>query len=308
MRFFSNLFGPNIEKLRAQANVEELSKALEDRRLNIQIAAARALGEIGGTRALAPLVHRLRLSEVSKEVRPVALEAVRKIGDIDGLLKILESGDADDRGGAAFALGKLADLRAVEPLVSVLQNAQADETLRGMAALSLAELGDPRAVEPLISVLGDLGAVAVRALGQMGDPRGLRPVIAYFIDRMRSLDMKGFTPNQTIVDGIVERAFRLEAEAIATFGSAAVALLREALDREADTKVRLAIENALRRAEAATGENPVCPKCRTIYNRVAVVRQLKEQSPEMFDFGMRTTKFRCVKCGEEMAISGQAGE
>jgi hypothetical protein len=58
----------------------------------------------------------------------------------------------------------------------------------------------------------------------------------------------------------------------------------------------------------ATGENPVCPKCRTIYSRVAVVRQLKQQSPEMFDFGMWTTRFRCVKCGEDVAISGRSGE
>jgi hypothetical protein len=57
-----------------------------------------------------------------------------------------------------------------------------------------------------------------------------------------------------------------------------------------------------------TGENPVCAGCRTIYNRVAVIRQLKQQSPELFDFAMWTTKFRCVQCGTIMVITGSGKE
>ncbi len=69
------------------------------------------------------------------------------------------------------------------------------------------------------------------------------------------------------------------------------------------------MERMSQRAQSSPAgkENPVCPKCQTIYNRVAVIRQLKQQSPELFDFGTWTTKFRCVKCGEIMVISG-AGE
>src|SRR5207247_4332389 len=37
-------------------------------------------------------------------------------------------------------------------------------------------------------------------------------------------------------------------------------------------------------AETA-GENPVCPSCSTVFNREAVVRELRTQSPEMFDLG-----------------------
>ncbi len=51
------------------------------------------------------------------------------------------------------------------------------------------------------------------------------------------------------------------------------------------------------------GLNPICPQCRTIYNRSEVIRQLKQQSPEMFDFAGWTTKFRCKECGAEIAIS-----
>jgi hypothetical protein len=55
-------------------------------------------------------------------------------------------------------------------------------------------------------------------------------------------------------------------------------------------------------------DNPVCHGCGTIYNRVAVIRQLRQQSPEMFDSLVWTTKFRCVKCGTVIVISGKGQE
>ncbi|MDD5542354.1 MAG: hypothetical protein PHX83_04200 [Acidobacteriia bacterium] len=58
----------------------------------------------------------------------------------------------------------------------------------------------------------------------------------------------------------------------------------------------------------ATGRDPVCPQCRTIYNRVAVIREIKKQSPFLFDFPVWTTKFRCIKCRTEIEISGVQGE
>lgn len=61
-------------------------------------------------------------------------------------------------------------------------------------------------------------------------------------------------------------------------------------------------------AALAKGEDPVCPQCRTIYNRVAVIREIKKQSPFLFDFPVWTTKFRCVKCRTEIGISGVRGE
>ena len=57
-----------------------------------------------------------------------------------------------------------------------------------------------------------------------------------------------------------------------------------------------------------TAENPVCPKCHTVYNRREVIRQLKQQSPYLFDFAVWTTKFRCVKCCEVLTISGTRSE
>ncbi|HLA85153.1 MAG TPA: hypothetical protein VJL29_10190 [Thermoguttaceae bacterium] len=54
--------------------------------------------------------------------------------------------------------------------------------------------------------------------------------------------------------------------------------------------------------------NPVCPKCATEYNRTEVIRLIKEQSGFLSDFSTWTTRFVCVKCGEEIAITGVRGE
>ncbi len=55
-------------------------------------------------------------------------------------------------------------------------------------------------------------------------------------------------------------------------------------------------------------ENPTCPVCGTIYNRAAVLRQLREKAPDLFDFAVWTTKFRCVQCGETLVITGRNNE
>jgi len=58
----------------------------------------------------------------------------------------------------------------------------------------------------------------------------------------------------------------------------------------------------------APGVDPVCPQCRTVYNRAVVVRLLKQQSPELFEFAVWTTKFKCKQCPGEVVISGRRGE
>ena len=54
--------------------------------------------------------------------------------------------------------------------------------------------------------------------------------------------------------------------------------------------------------------NPVCPSCGTVYNRQAVVRELKKLSPELFMFGGWTTRFVCQVCRTEIWISGSGAE
>ena len=84
-----------------------------------------ALGAIGDTRAVAPLVGALQ---------------ERRLG----------VGRA-----AVAALGAIGDARAVEPVVATLSDP--DEDVRTAAAASLGRIGDGRAVEPLVAALADPG-------------------------------------------------------------------------------------------------------------------------------------------------------
>lgn len=76
-----------------------------------------------------------------------------------------------------MALAKIADVRAVEPLIQSLK----DEALRRFAANALGKIGDKRAVEPLIQALNDendfVRSSAAKALGNLGDKRAVEPLI-----------------------------------------------------------------------------------------------------------------------------------
>jgi hypothetical protein len=61
-------------------------------------------------------------------------------------------------------------------------------------------------------------------------------------------------------------------------------------------------------AGGASRADPVCPQCRTVYNRAVVIRLLKQVTPETFEFAVWTTKFKCKQCPGEVVISGRRGE
>ena len=121
MRFLG-LFGrPNIGELKAKGDIDELINALsfpDDH--NVRFEAASALGEVGDSRCIEPLIEALDDSERVKEV------AIR-------------------------SLGKIGDQQAIPPLVEALQDQNWE--IRSMAARSLGTIGDESAVEPLINAL-----------------------------------------------------------------------------------------------------------------------------------------------------------
>ena len=87
---------------------------------------------------------------------PLRHEVARRIAE-------LEHGDWHGKGEAARALGKLGDIRAVEPLVAALEDE--DYGVAMAAAEALGALGDSRAVEPLIAALEDEDYWAAMAAG-----------------------------------------------------------------------------------------------------------------------------------------------
>ena len=78
--------------------------------------AAKALGQMGDERVVAPLVQALRDSEDA--VRWEAARALSMIGEpaVESLLNLLSDQDDDVRGRAAHALGDIRDTRALAEL------------------------------------------------------------------------------------------------------------------------------------------------------------------------------------------------
>ena len=121
----------------------------------------------------------------------------------DRLLLISKLGDrwATTRGWAARELGKLGDLRAVEPLIGLLK----DEICFGDAAWALGQLGASEALEPLIDIVrrddrGGDSILALDAIAAIGNPHvfgtllDLLPINPYRIEDLlwKLLDEQAF--------------------------------------------------------------------------------------------------------------------
>lgn len=123
MPIFSFSRRPNVQQLKSEENVDGLIEALgyqDDH--NVRLAAASALGKVGDSRAVTPLIG--------------ALDDRKRVKEI-----------------AARALGEIGDMRAVEPLITQLHDENWE--IRGTVAKALGKIGDDHAIQPLISLLED---------------------------------------------------------------------------------------------------------------------------------------------------------
>jgi HEAT repeat protein len=137
---------------------DRLSAAIENEPLDTEQRAfiVRLLGRTADTRQVEPLIETL-ISD-SQIMQGAAAEALGWIGDsraISPLLLFLSEGEPSDalRELAAEALGRIGDTRAVEPLIAALEDS--NEWVRRAAAEALGDLGDRSAIEPLATALQD---------------------------------------------------------------------------------------------------------------------------------------------------------
>ncbi|GCE08709.1 HEAT repeat domain-containing protein [Dictyobacter aurantiacus] len=156
---------------------------------------ARALGILKDRRAIEPLL----LAVTTDRSSAVRRDAANALGELDGREEVVEpliavlSAPNEHKGNKmdvnvvssiVFALRKLNDARAVEPLIEALE--RKDEQTRAVIALSLGSFGDRRAVEPLLNLLYDdeplIRRAAACALGDLGDQRAVLPLINSLTD------------------------------------------------------------------------------------------------------------------------------
>lgn len=191
----SGLLGTDVKHLREKRNVQGLIFALKSNDPTVQYDAAEALGNLGDSRAVEPLVTALKNDELSG-VRWKAAEALSKIGApaVDALIGALLHHDDDVRWKAAIALGEIGDPRAVEPLIALL--CDEDRFVKSRAAHALGLLGEA-AVEPLIRALregdGNLRWGAAIALGKIRDTRAIEPLIRALADKYENVRAESAT-------------------------------------------------------------------------------------------------------------------
>jgi HEAT repeat protein len=119
-----------------------------------QKAAAKALGEIGDSRAVAPLIA------------------------------ALNSGENDLQVTAADALGNLADSRAVDSLIELLLKEGIKKELRIAVANALGQIGDVRAIAPLIDLYNDVSDLHRYDAGFVHGNWDIRNAIAEALGKM----------------------------------------------------------------------------------------------------------------------------
>jgi HEAT repeat protein len=98
------------------------------------------------------------------------------------LLADLRDFNKEKRRTAVVKLGMVGGDEAIRALIMTVGNDHEDLIARGRAALMLGKLRDLRAVDPLIQALDAPGfqtpLFAAQALGRIGDPRAIEPLLA----------------------------------------------------------------------------------------------------------------------------------
>lgn len=121
------------------------------------------------------------------------IERLAKRKDIDGLIKALSyHKDKQIQDNAALALVRLRDIRAVEPLIDILQSLLENDPNARIETVMwiLGELGDLRAIKPLIEIL---------------DPEAFDPFIDIFSTKFKKLNIH----SQRVLDGAVDALFKI---------------------------------------------------------------------------------------------------
>ncbi len=186
---------PNAADRETLKELEELIEKLKHKDIKTRCDAAKALGGLGDTRAVEPLIEALKdesyyevnrhaiipMKAIHFRVTRFAAEALGKIGDrraVKPLIKVLKDDSWSVRMSTMLALGDIGDPAAIDPLLQAAKNQHGARFIYDdRAVLSLVKIGKP-GVPALIVALkrSDVAGFAVRALGRIKDPRAVIPL------------------------------------------------------------------------------------------------------------------------------------
>jgi HEAT repeat protein len=260
--------------------IDKLIRDLEAKEAEVRMNAAIDLGNFRNPRVVLPLIAALKDKDQYVPVR--AEESLIALGPVafETLVSALRSKDETNRPIVARIIGKIMDVRGVDPLTEVLNDSnpalarEARDALLKILPVALKEsrlevrlkaaklfqdLPDPVAVEPLIGALrdkdGNVRRRAAIALGKIGQPAGqplirllhdpdpeIRSEAAEQLGKIRHLE--ALEPLLTILRDPDRNVQWWAAWALGEMGSPAEEALKKLL-RDPDPGVRLLSKEAL---------------------------------------------------------------
>jgi len=165
-------------------SVEPLIVLLRHPDEDVRWKAAIALGEIGDVRAIDPLIG--LLCDEDRYVKGRVALALGMIGQpaVSPLIRALTTGDGSLRWGAAIALGRIHDPRAIAPLVQALGDKYENVRSEALASLKAMENGN---IDLFIQLLNEVGNEALQDY-IANAPIGEGPESPGFTDFLQSID------------------------------------------------------------------------------------------------------------------------
>jgi HEAT repeat protein len=142
-----------IEKLEGIISAEEILHTLKTGDMGARIGAIYALGEIGGTKVLPPLVYGAGRPEV--DIRSAAVEVLGRLALPSALQTLVERLDDQNKAVQARAIAALRNFSVSTDILKKLRSflVSDDGTLEAEAAITLATLEDPASISGIIPLL-----------------------------------------------------------------------------------------------------------------------------------------------------------
>lgn len=168
-----------------------LMGALQDDDQSVRKTAIVSLGELADARAVDSLVEAL-FCEKEIPLKILIEEALGKIRDkraVEPLVTVLQDEDPEVRRKAAETLGIIGDPRSTDALIKALYDVEA--SVRGNAIMALEKLRTPAVVPSLLALLKDesssIRKTVVETLGNFGDKRAVDGLIEALKDEDSSV-------------------------------------------------------------------------------------------------------------------------
>jgi len=171
--------------------VKPLLLALTDKDQTLSMIAGMGIASVKDPEAVLPICEMLKSRGKEDKLRPALIWLLGELGDTraeDVLMEALKKEQNQSlKNSIIIALGQVKSRKAVEQLLSLLNDKRAPLECKQIIIESLGNIGDERAIEEIAKYLhiveGGLRFTAIKALGKIRSPRSAEVLIPYINDK-----------------------------------------------------------------------------------------------------------------------------